>query len=386
MNRSRIKTIVSLAIVGSLISCGKEEKKTEKKPQPYQVMQLLEKQAYLSEQYPATIQGKQNIDIRPKVDGYVHAIHVDEGQQVQKGQLLFTIFNPQFEQDLRTAEAALQSALAQVTVAKLQVTKTKPLVEKDIISKYELDAAQLQLKAQEANVAQARARVENAKVNAGYTKIYSPVSGVVGTLPLRNGSYVSSSSSMPLTTVSEIGNVYVYFSINEKEILSLLKQENAENIQSLVKKLPPVTLLLSDGTPYPVKGKLESASGLINQQTGSFNLRAIFNNDMGILRSGASGSIIIPRYKNDAILIPQKSTYEIQGQKFAYKLINDSLVKSTAIKVQDVPGGDLFIVLEGLNKQDKIVIEGIATLKDSLKIIPKFVSADSLLRQESIAH
>src|SRR3954470_7064767 len=191
--------------------------------QEYPVLTIAPRQTTLFTDYPAAIQGQQNIEIRPKIDGYIETIYVDEGATVRKGQRLFQISAPQYEQDVRTAEANIKIAVADVNAAQMQVNKVRPLVEKDIISKYELESAQYTLQARQAALAQARATLANAKTNLGYTSVTSPVNGVVSTIPYKIGSLVSSNTTQPLTTVSNIGNIYAYFSINEKQALEFAK-------------------------------------------------------------------------------------------------------------------------------------------------------------------
>ena len=242
----------------------------------YPVLTIAPRQTTLFTDYPAAIQGQQNIEIRPKIDGYIETIYVDEGATVKKGQLLFRISAPQYEQEVRTAQADIKIAQADVNAAQMQVNKVRPLVEKGIISKYELESAQYTLEARQAALAQAQARLANAQTNLSYTSVTSPVNGVVGTFPYKIGSLVNSNTAQPLTTVSNIGNIYAYFSLNEKQSLEFIKNTKGATIEKRLASLPPVTLILADGSEFPEKGKVEIASGLINTQTGSVSVRATF--------------------------------------------------------------------------------------------------------------
>lgn len=359
-----------------LFACGNQNKndgetKAGDPPPPvYPVFKVASQTATLKTDYPATLQGEQNIDIRPKIDGYVDKIYVDEGAAVKRGQLLFRINAPQYQQDVNTANAAINSAEADISTAELQVNKTKPLVEKGIISKYELESAEYTLQARKAALAQAKASLFNAKTNLGYTTVSSPVNGVVGTIPYRLGSLVSSTTTMPLTTVSNIGKVYAYFSLNEKELLDFLRQYKGATLEEKLKQLPPVTLLLADGSEYPEKGKVETIAGLINTQTGSASFRATFPNPVGLLRSGASATVEIPQTVNDAIVIPQRSTYELQGKKFVYLVNNNNQVISTEIEVMGAAAGQYFIVTNGLKEGDTVIYESTSSLRDSSNIKP----------------
>ena len=374
----------SISIAMVLASCGgnddakKAAAAAAAGPQVYPVFAINAQTTELNSDYPATIEGIQNIDIRPKVDGFIQKILVDEGTVVKKGQLLFTIMAPQYEQEVRTARAAISSAEADVNAAQLQVNKTKPLVEKDIISKYDLDAAQLTLQSRKAALAQARATLANAQVNLGYTSITSPVDGIVGSIPFRTGSLVSSSSTEPLTTVSNTSKVYAYFSLNEKQLLDFSKTYKGNTLSQQMKNIPAVSLVLADGTVYAQNGKIESINSQINTNTGSASLRATFPNPIALLKSGGSASVRIPQKVENAILVPQKSTIDLQGKKFVYVLGDSSKVISTEIQIMDLAKDKFFVVTKGLKTGDKIVLEGFQSLKDGVKIKPEEKSTDSV--------
>lgn len=339
-------------------------------PKSYKVKTLKPEQILLYIDFPVTIQGEDVVEIRPKIDGYVEAIYADEGATVKKGQLLFRISNPQYEQELRTAQAGIKTAEAEVSAARLAVNKVRPLVEKDIISKYELESAEYSLQAKQAALAQAQATLSNAKTNVGYTLITSPANGIIGNLPNKVGSLVSGTSTNPLTTIYSAANIYAYFAVNEKQLLWLSRTFPGATLQEKLKHTPAVELLLADGTLYDKKGRIETASGLISTETGSSNLRATFPNPLGILRSGSSGNIRIPRNRDTALVIPQSATYDLQGKRFVYVVAADSTVKNTAITVTATPDGQSFVVDEGLKAGDKVVTEGVSELKDGTKISP----------------
>lgn len=380
-NRSTLAFIVLTIGAGGLSSCkgGGAPQQQQKPVMPYKTISLEKKSTTLYAEYPATLAGIFDIEIRPKIDGYIDEIFVDEGQQVSKGQLLFRISNPQFTQDVDNQAAFVASAEAAVATAKLQVQKTKPLVEEGIISAFELKNAELNLKAKEAALLQAKATYNNAKINQGYTTITSPVSGVVGNLPYKIGSYVNSATIQPLTKISDISKVYAYFSINEKEQLYMMQNVEGKTFQDKIGKIPPVSLYLSTGQEYNKKGKIETFSGQINVQTGSFNVRAVFDNDQSILRSGSSATIKIPSYVEDVIIIPQKATVELQDKRLAYIVGKNNEVTGVPIKVREITGGQFFVVDEGLKVSDQLVIEGIGILTEGAVIKPVKVSVDSVL-------
>lgn len=362
-------------------SCGsKKETSTSRQTTApvYQVLTLSPRSTTLHTDFPATIQGQQNIEIRPKVDGYIDAIYVDEGATVRRGQPLFRISAPQFEQEVRTAQADIQIAAANVNAAQMQVSKVRPLVEKNILSRYELESAQYTLQARQAALAQAQARLANARTNLGYTSVTSPVNGVVGTIPYRVGSLVNSGTEQPLTTVANVGNIYAYFSIPEKVSLAFNRNTAGATTEKRLATLPPVTLLLADGTEFPQKGKVETASGLINTQTGSVSVRATFPNPGNIIRSGSTGTIRIPRTLDAALLIPQSATFELQGKTLVYLLQPDSTVTSREVTVLPGNSGQFFVVQEGLKAGDQIVAAGVGSLQEGMFVQPQRMNADSL--------
>lgn len=350
----------------------------------YPVLTITPVTTTLFSDYPAIIEGEQNVEIRPKIDGYVERIYVDEGSSVKKGQLLFSISAPQYEQEVRTANANIKIAEAKVNAAEMEVNKVRPLVEKNIISEYELQSAEYTLQSNQAALAQAKATLANARTNLGYTSITSPVNGVVGTIPYKIGSLVSSNTAQPLTTVSNIGNIYAYFSINEKQVLEFATETGGGSTNESLAKLPPVQLILANGNTFDQLGKIETATGLINTQTGSVRVRATFPNPGNLIRSGSTGSVRIPATVQNAILVPQKSTYEIQGKKFVYLLGDSGTVKSAQIRIRDNNDGQFYVVEDGLKAGDKIVLEGVATLREGSKIDPRLISADSVYNSRNI--
>ncbi|TFF35416.1 efflux RND transporter periplasmic adaptor subunit [Mucilaginibacter psychrotolerans] len=347
-------------------------------PASYPVFTIEAKDATLNNDYPATLQGEQNVEIHPKVDGFVEAIYVDEGSAVKKGQLLFKLNAPQYQQDVNNALATINSAEAEVNSAQLQVNKTKPLVDKDIISHYELETYQFALNTKKATLAQARTSLANAKTNLGYTTITSPVNGVIGTLPYKVGSLVTSATTNPLTTVSNIDKVYAYFSLNEKQLLEFSRTVQGNTLTEKIANMPAVSLILSDGSNYAMQGKVETIGGLIDTQTGSASFRAAFPNPTRLLRSGSSANVRIPQAVKNGIFIPQRSAYELQGKHFVYVVDQSNTVKSVEIQIMDLAAGQYYVVTSGLKTGDKVVYDGNSSLKDAAPIKPEVMAADKV--------
>ena len=325
-----------------------------------------------------SLQGQQTVEIRSKIAGYIEQILVDEGAYVRKGQVLFRLNANDIQAMVRSAEAMVKVAEADVNVAKVNVEKTKPLVEKNIISKFDLESFESTQKSKEALMAQALANLENAKANLQYTLITSPTEGTIGNFPFRVGSLVSSSTAEPLTTVSNTVNMYAYFSFNEKEFLIMTKGLAGKTLQGKFAKLPGVSLILADNSVYEETGRIETASGLVDSQTGAINVRASFPNTQGLLRSGGSGMVRIPQYIDSVIIIPQKTSYELQGKHFVYVVGADNKVHNTEIEVLVGNLKDSYVVTSKLHAGDQIVLEGIASLVNDAEIKPKLVDAGSL--------
>ncbi|WP_149206867.1 efflux RND transporter periplasmic adaptor subunit [Flavobacterium johnsoniae] len=379
MNKQSFLSILAASVI--IASCGKNDKSAQAGGAPqvkeYKTLTLQPESATLNSDYPASIQGQQNIEIRPRVEGYIDKIFVDEGAVVKAGQPLFKISAPEYEQQVRTATASIKSAQADLSSAKLAVNKVKPLVEKGIISKYDLESAQYTYESALASLAQANAALVNAKTNLGYTTVTSPVNGVVGSIPFRLGSLVSSNTAEPLTTVSSIGNVYAYFALNEKALLNFTKDSGASLNQKL-KSMPAVSLLLSDGSVYDQKGNIETVNGLINTETGTVNVRARFPNPKGIIRSGSSTTVRIPKEVKDGIIVPQSATFELQDKMFAVVLGKDGKTRNANITVLENTAGNYYVVTSGLNPGDEIVLEGVASLKEGSEIKAKKQSPETV--------
>ncbi|PQA58786.1 efflux RND transporter periplasmic adaptor subunit [Siphonobacter curvatus] len=374
---------MGLCLLVLAVACGKKDEQKQgaqqapAAPKEYPVITVAAQPTDVYTDYPATMQGQQNVEIRPKIDGYIDHIYVDEGALVRKGQVLFRISAPQYEQEVRTAQASIKIAQADVNAAQMQVNKVKPLVEKDIISHYELESAEYTLQSRQAALAQAKATLANANTNLSYTKVVSPVDGVIGLLPLKLGSLVSPTTTTPLTTVANTGNVYAYFSLNEKQLLDFFRDVKGNTLQQRLATLPGVSLVLADGTVYSHKGRVETASGLISTETGSANFRATFPNPEGFLRSGSTGQVRVSSHIDNALLIPQKATYELQGKRLVYQVVEGNKVKSVEIQVRPTTDGKSFIVQQGLKAGDRVVTDGITALRDDVEIKPAAPQADS---------
>jgi len=363
--KSRLGLLV--CCLALLSSCGQGNKSTGSAPE-IAVMEVNTTTANLTNSYPATIKGKQDVEIRPMVSGFITKLHVDEGAVVRKGQVLFTIDPVQYQAAVQTAKATVETAKAALSTQELTTANKRELNKKQIISDYDLKMSENQLAQAKATLAQAEAQLINAKNNLSYTQVTSPSDGVVGTIPYRVGSLVSASIATPLTTVADISEMYAYFSMTERQLLSMIREGGT--MKEILDKMPDVQLQLIDGTMYADSGRVETISGVIDQTTGSVNMRALFPNKHNILRSGGTGNVVFPNPLHDVIMIPQSATTEIQDKRFVFVLQADNTLKNTEIKVFTLDDGKYFYVTEGLKKGDKIAIEGIQSLKDGQAVTP----------------
>ena len=354
------KIVMLAAIAATLVSCSGGGGRPTFGDNEYPVTTAGTSSADMQTTYPATIKGMQDVEIRPKTSGFLTQINVKEGQTVSAGQTLFVIDNETFQAQVRQAQAAVNTAQQQVNTAQLTYENTKQLHENKVVGDYELQTSQNTFESAKAQLAQAKAALASAKEALSFCYVKSPASGVVGTLPFKKGALVSASNA--LTSVANISQMDVYFSVTEKDAMALSQQG--------LSSLPAVKLQLADGTVYAHEGKVTRMSGIIDQATGSVQLIATFPNPEKLLKSGGSGTVIIPRQAVSAIIIPQSCVSEVQNKKFVYTLGEGNKVKYTEIKVDPQNDGNTYIVTEGLKVGDKYVTNGITKLNDGMEIVP----------------
>ncbi len=349
-----------------LMSCGGGGGRPTFGDNEYPIETVAESSAALQSTYPATINGIQDVEIRPKVSGFLTQINVTEGQTVSAGQVLFVVDNETYQAQVRQAQAAVNTAQSAVNTAKLTFENTKQLHASKVVGDYELQTAENTFQSAQAQLAQAQAALASAKEALSFCYVKSPAAGVVGTLPFKKGALVSASNV--LTHVSDISKMEVYFSLTEKDMLSLSQSEGG--LRAAIDAFPPVKLQLTDGSVYAHEGKVVAVSGVIDKTTGSVQVKAHFPNPEKLLKSGGSGSIIIPRSADAAIVIPQRVVMEVQNKKFVYLLKDSNKVAYTEITVDPQNDGVNYIVTSGLKVGDKYVTNGITKLTDKMEIVP----------------
>jgi len=361
---------ITLAVLLSvLVSCKSKNGFKGQQATELSVKVLHPVSRQINETFSATVRGKQDIDIRPQISGFITEVKVDEGALVQKDQVLFVVDPVQYQEAVNVANANIAVARANVETAALTASNKQDLAKQNVISQYDWHVANNELKRSESLLVQAQAQLVSAEKDLSHTRITSPTNGIIGKVPFRRGSLVSPGMLEAMTTVSEYTTMYAYFSMTEKKLLSLSRQNSSAD--NICKTMPKVQLRLADGSIYNEQGTIETISGIIDQATGSVSIRASFPNQKGILRSGGTGSVLLPYILDNCLVVPQNATYEIQNKKFVYKVDGQSKVYSIEIEVYPIDNGVEYVVTKGLLAGDKILVEGIASMKDGMTINEK---------------
>lgn len=363
--KTKVTSIAFLFILSVYMFTGCVEKPRTEASQTYKTMQVALSDDIISSNYSASIQGRQNVEIRPQVSGLIIKICINEGAAIRKGQTLFIIDQVSYKAVLETAKAGVMSAEAKVATAQLIADSKRELYIENVISDFELQTAQNSLLEAKAALAQAKADEINARNSLSYTVIKSPVDGVASMIPYKTGALVSPSITEPLVTVSSEDVMYAYFSMTENQILSLTQGNEA--LSEVIKDMPSVRLKLINGTSYDTDGKIDAISGTVNVQTGAISVRACFPNPKRTLRNGGSATIVIPYEKKDCIIIPKGATFEIQDKIFVYKVIDGKAI-STEIIPFNINNGTHYIVESGLKVGDVIIAEGAGLVREGTLI------------------
>ena len=371
------KTLLLLIGATSIVACSKKEEAKQAPKPALDVVETVVRDVTGYQSFPAVIEGKINNDVRAKIQGYIKEVLVHEGQSVSKGQILFRLETNVLNDNAAAAKASISAAQASVSAAQVEVNKLIPLVEKKIIASVQLETAKANLASAKSMLAQAQANYQSINANIDYGVVRSPVNGVVGTLPFKLGSLVGPNDSQPLTTVSDVSTVYANFAMNEKEYFKFLNDTPGQSLSDKINNIPAIELQLADGSLYPQKGKMETASGQVDQATGTVQFRVAFPNPNKILSNGNSGSIRLPRTYTQVLVIPEVASYEQQGKINVYKVRNDTAYSSVVNVIDRVD--NMIIVSDGAKEGEVIVVSGIGTLRDKTPIQPKKVAFDSIV-------
>ena len=370
--------LLLLALPFSLKSCKKGRQKEPNEQEnalTLPVIKIDTTSAITVKDYIGTIEGKVNVEIRPQVEGLLEEIYVDEGDYVKQGQALFKISPLPYQEVLNDALATENVEKAKLKNAQLEIDRLKPLIENEVIAGVQLETAKSNYEVAKASLARASSAVASAKINMEFTVIKAPVSGYIGRLPKRIGNLVTKGETQPLTVLTDISDVYVYFSISESDYLyftkNKLQQNDRENSEKGGKLMSDVQLILADGTEYSEKGYVDAINGQVDRSTGSIALRASFPNSQDLMRSGNTGTIKLKESKSNVILVPQQATTTIQDKTFVYILDEQSRVKFQMIEIQDVSGQN-YIVSSGLKPGDLVIKTGLNKLAEGDIVKPQF--------------
>jgi membrane fusion protein, multidrug efflux system len=339
--------------------------------------------ASVKQEFSASLEGTKDIEIRPQVDGYLDKIYVDEGAYVRKGQSLFHVDSRPYVEQLNTAKAGLATAKANLANAQINLSKITPLVQNNVVSDVQLKSAQAAYDAAAASVEQAKSMVQSAEINVGYTTIKAPADGYIGRIPFKTGSLVGRLTPDALTVISDIREVFAYFSMSENDFMRFKNQFEGNTIEEKIKKMTPVELLLPDGSVYAHKGRVQTVTGQFDNSIGTISFRAVFPNADRLLRSGNTGKIRIPQFLSNTLLVPQEATYEIQDKVFVFALTDSNKVVSKPITISGKTA-TYYFVESGVQAGEKIVFAGIGNLKDGMIISPQLISTDSLLKAKPV--
>lgn len=369
LKKMSVLVLSVLTVSANLPSCkGKGEQQQAQVPE-LAVITIGEEDTKLETGYPTTLRGENDVEIRPQISGFLTKVNVEEGQRVSKGQVLFTIDQVSLQAAVDAGVAAVEVAQANVNTAQTNANNNKILLDKNIISQAAYQTSADALNAAKAQLNQAKANLTSARKNLSYSVVTAPESGIVGAIEYREGSLVSPQTL--LTVLSNSSDMRASFSLNEKDLLNMT-DNGKRSIQEAIAQMPAVSLLLANGETYGESGKIISISGVIDPSTGAASATAIFPNPNGMLRSGNTGQVLIPSMRNNAILVPQNATYEIQDMKFVYVVGDSSKVHSRPIQIAEENDGKNYIVISGLNPGEMIVTEGVGiSVKDDMVIKPK---------------
>lgn len=364
---------ILLFLISSIVACKDKEKAGTADLIPsLPIVEVIQKDTILQTDYVADIQAVQNVEIRARVQGFLEKILVDEGKEVRKGQPLFQINDLEYKTELAKAKAAVSSAMAEAKAAELELGRTKILVEKNVIAKTEYELAVSKVSAAKAKIDEALSAQTSAETKLSYTFIRAPFDGIIDRIPLKMGSLIDPGAL--LTTISDVHNVFAYFNISENEYLQYRKA-----VSKGLKEDRTVSLVLADGTQYGYTGKIETSDGEFNENTGAIAFRARFPNPNKLLKHGASGKARLTTSVENAIIIPQKSTFEIQDKTFVFIVDKDNIIQMRAFK----PGrrvAQYYIVEAGLKPGENIVYEGVQSIRQGAKIKPVKMNLDSLMQ------
>ncbi len=365
INKITVKT-VALSICAFLFftACSSEKQVNDNaEVQSLPITQPMYIDTMLSDIFVADIQSPQHVEIRARVRGFMEKIHVDEGQEVKQGQLLFSLSGQEYREELNRSEAAYKSAAAEAKIAEVEHKNTQILLDKEIVSQAEVELAAARLEAARAKVDEAGAAVSAARLALSFTEIKAPFAGIINRQPNKVGSLIE--EGMLLTTISANHDVYAYFNVAENTYLDLMQRPDGGWKKNL-------SLLLANGQKHPFSGQVETAETVVDKKTGNIAFRARFPNPGHLLKHGASGKVVIHHSLKNALVIPQKSTFDAQDKTYVFVINGENAIQRRPIKTK-ARLGHLYVIESGLTTEDRVLYEGIQRVKEGEKVNPEMM-------------
>lgn len=373
-----MKTHYFLFILLFLASCSSQPAPVATLPQALPVIQIKSGDATTYEDYPASVEGAVNIEVRPQISGILSRIFVDDGAYVKKGQPLFQIDEAPFREKLNNAKASLHTAEGSLSNAQLEIEKLTPLVSGKVISDYQLKTAQAAREVALGNVEQAKADIATARINLGYAIIRASVNGYIGRVLRKEGSVVGPVDPSPLTDLSDVHEVHVFFALGEYDFIRFKSQYEGNTLADKIKRLPPVDLILADDSAFSTKGRIDLINGQFDNNTGAITVRATFKNENGLLRSGNTGKIRLGLKLTNQMIVPQAATQEMQDKVFVFLVDSSNKVSKKIITISGKSGNN-YLVKDGLKAGDRIVYRGYDHLHEGDIIAPEKADPSSSL-------
>jgi membrane fusion protein, multidrug efflux system len=359
--------IILFALI--LYSCKGKKEGPAVQPMEVPVVQVIQQNVALESEYTGQTYGDSDVEIRSRVEGWVLSMNFKEGSMVKKGQLLYTIDPLPYKNAVDEAAAALANANGQMIKAKNDLDRIEPLAAIGAVSQRELVAAQASYTSSKAMVESCEAALRNSKIELGYCSVVAPITGMIGLSSVKAGDYVTRGPLFILNTVSSIDNIRVRFTISEKEYLRITRLMQGMKV-SMGDRGDVVKMELSDGTLYPIKGRMNFANREVDPSTGAMTLEAQFKNADNIIRPGQYVKLkLVTEYRNNAILIPQRSVSEMQGLYQVFKVADSNKLALKLIRIG--PKYNMsYIVDGGLSKDDRIVVGGTQMLRSGSVVSP----------------
>lgn len=369
-------TILAALSAVLFASCGANEPPMEE-ARTYPVVEVETRDILAYRTYPTSIQGVNNNDVRAKIQGYISQVLVDEGQRVNKGQIMFRLETNSLSQNASAAQSEVAATQARVEAAQIEMDKLKPLVDQNIVSPVLLQTAEVNLLQAQSELEQTKANHKSITANVDYSVIRAPIDGVVGKINLRSGALVGPADQTPITTVSDVRELYAYFSMNESEYLDFLYETEGNTLNEKLANIPSVELVMANGRTYEENGKISATTGQINPQTGSMQFRVSFPNGQGVLTNGNSGTIRIPKTYKNILVIPETGIFEQQGKVYTYTVHNDTVRLVEITEIDRI--NNLVLVKSGLKQGDIVVASGVSGLRSNTVIQPISTVTDSII-------